>query len=232
MGNRKVFSFLRSFYDAAKMLPSKEDQADFLLAVCNYGLNEEAPTGLSDIAAAMFELAKPNLDTSLARAAAGRRGGLNGKQDESNEEAKAKQNESKSEANNKQIGSKHEAIKDKGDRIKDIPSISPLGSEESETEFDVFWREYPKKVGKGAAKKAFEKAIEKASIETLVTAVRRQKCGAQWTEDNGRYIPMPSTWLNQERWEDEDEFSFIPPSIFDAPQKTESHDPGWEDWEE
>lgn len=24
-----------------------------------------------------------------------------------------------------------------------------------------------------------------------------------WLKDNGRYIPYPSTWLNQKRWEDE-----------------------------
>lgn len=25
-----------------------------------------------------------------------------------------------------------------------------------------------------------------------------------WLKDNGQYIPYPSTWLNQRRWEDED----------------------------
>lgn len=25
----------------------------------------------------------------------------------------------------------------------------------------------------------------------------------QWTKDNGQFIPHPSTWLNQSRWEDE-----------------------------
>ena len=69
--------------------------------------------------------------------------------------------------------------------------------------FETFWKEYPKKVGKGAARTAFAKAIKKAKLETLIEAVRKQRQGSQWKKDEGRYIPNPSTWLNQERWEDE-----------------------------
>ncbi len=43
-----------------------------------------------------------------------------------------------------------------------------------------------------------------AALETLLTAIRRQKCGSQWSRENGRYIPNPATWLNQGRWEDEE----------------------------
>ena len=69
--------------------------------------------------------------------------------------------------------------------------------------FEVFWKEYPKKKGIGAARKAFEKAIKKATLETLIEAVRKQKQGDQWKKDKGKFIPYPATWLNQERWEDE-----------------------------
>lgn len=89
------------------------------------------------------------------------------------------------------------------------PKTNPNQSEsktESETEpargaFDAFWQAYPKKVGKLAAKKAFDKA--NVPVETLLDALERQKCGEQWQKDNGQYIPNPATWLNQGRWEDE-----------------------------
>lgn len=68
-------------------------------------------------------------------------------------------------------------------------------------EFEAFWSVYPKKIGKRAAWKAFQRV--KVPVETLVTAVDRQKCSAQWREQNGRFIPNPATWLNQGRWEDE-----------------------------
>ena len=67
--------------------------------------------------------------------------------------------------------------------------------------FDRFWAEYPKKVGKGQAQKAFSKIS--VPVETLIEAVQRQKNSVQWQKDGGQYIPNPATWLNQGRWEDE-----------------------------
>ena len=67
--------------------------------------------------------------------------------------------------------------------------------------FDRFWTEYPKKVGKGQAQKAFSKVS--VPVETLIDAVQRQKGSVQWQKDGGQYIPNPSTWLNQKRWEDD-----------------------------
>lgn len=77
---------------------------------------------------------------------------------------------------------------------------------ETETEararaFDEFWRAYPKKVGKEAARKAYAKV--KVPNEVLLYAIALQKNSQQWKKDNGQYIPNPATWLNQGRWEDE-----------------------------
>lgn len=67
--------------------------------------------------------------------------------------------------------------------------------------FDRFWSAYPRKIGKLSAKRAFDKV--KVPVETLVSAIERQKCSDQWLTENGRFIPHPATWLNQGRWEDE-----------------------------
>lgn len=67
--------------------------------------------------------------------------------------------------------------------------------------FDRFWVEYPKKVGKGQAQKAFSKVP--VPVETLIEAVQRQRNSVQWQKDGGQYIPNPATWLNQRRWEDD-----------------------------
>lgn len=71
------------------------------------------------------------------------------------------------------------------------------------TSFDRFWAAYPKKVGKGAALREWNSAKGKPRIDDLVAAIERQKTWAQWQRDNGQYIPNPSTWLNQGRWNDE-----------------------------
>lgn len=67
--------------------------------------------------------------------------------------------------------------------------------------FDRFWKAYPRKVGKGDARKAFDKV--KVPVDTLIKAVEAQKASAQWKKDGGSFIPYPATWLRQCRWEDE-----------------------------
>ena len=72
--------------------------------------------------------------------------------------------------------------------------------EELNVHFDDFWKVFPRKQGKGEARRAFEKALEKAPwVDVLAGAVR-------YANDPNRvdsYTTMPATWLNQERWDDE-----------------------------
>ena len=76
-----------------------------------------------------------------------------------------------------------------------------IDKEDTIGDFDVFWKAYPKKIGKEAARKAFKKV--KVNINALLSAVEEQKHCEQWLKDGGQYIPNPATWLNQGRWEDE-----------------------------
>ena len=72
--------------------------------------------------------------------------------------------------------------------------------------FDEFWKVYPKKVAKGDARKAWlQTAKVRPPIETLIKAVFAARASKQWLKDDGEYIPYPSTWLRQERWDDEHE---------------------------
>lgn len=88
------------------------------------------------------------------------------------------------------------------------PSSEPSGEPSSSralakaAQFEAFWNAYPRKIGKGAAEKAFKKAIFNR-IEDLLEAIERQKKTAQWKKENGQFIPHPATWLNQKRWLDE-----------------------------
>ena len=71
-----------------------------------------------------------------------------------------------------------------------------------EDAFDEFWKAYPKKVGKKDAFRAFQK-VPAAERPLLVPAVEMQKQSRQWQAEGGRFIPNPSTWINQGRWLDE-----------------------------
>ena len=69
--------------------------------------------------------------------------------------------------------------------------------------FAQFWNAYPNHKDKKRAESAFAKAIRKVDLETMLAAIDAQKRTDGWIKENGRFIPMPSTWLNGERWNDD-----------------------------
>ena len=72
-----------------------------------------------------------------------------------------------------------------------------------DAEFERFWQAYPRKMGKGDARAAWEqtKTIRPLTAD-LIKAVVVQKSRDDWTRDAGKYIPYPASWLRGERWED------------------------------
>ena len=73
-----------------------------------------------------------------------------------------------------------------------------------DTLFNEFWQHYPKKVDKKKAKEKFIKLKPKKElVELMIKQVERFKDTKEWKQENGEYIPNPSTWINKERWEDE-----------------------------
>jgi len=83
---------------------------------------------------------------------------------------------------------------------KKIPPIVPPYGED----FIAFWKAYPKRTGKGAAWKAWQKTKrERPALAVILKAIEQQSGGSGWLRDGGAYIPNPATWLNQLRWEDE-----------------------------
>jgi len=67
--------------------------------------------------------------------------------------------------------------------------------------FDQLWSLYPRKVGKGQARKAFKAASKKADFYDLLPKLMDY---VQTLEGKDKqYIPHLATWLNGERWEDE-----------------------------
>lgn len=73
-----------------------------------------------------------------------------------------------------------------------------------ENKFNKFWKEYPKKVSKENARKWFIKnKPDDELFNKMIKSLERFKELDDWKKQNGKYIPYPSTWLNQKRWEDE-----------------------------
>lgn len=116
-------------------------------------------------------------------------------------------------------------INNKRQLTKDITPLSPKGENahqnlsadkpkkekrtsglpvELQESFSLFWSAYPKHESKITAEKAWLKiSPQNGLVEIICSAIERFKSSPNWKKDNGQYIPMPSTWLNQRRWEDE-----------------------------
>ena len=74
------------------------------------------------------------------------------------------------------------------------------------TQFESFWKLYPKKVNKGKAKTNWNKLCSKTGEERpdwkeIKKALINQTKSQQWQTE--KYIPHPTTWLNQFRWLDD-----------------------------
>ena len=73
-------------------------------------------------------------------------------------------------------------------------------------DFDLFWKAYPKKVGKKKVQDKFN--ANNYPIDLIIKNIELQKKSDQW--QNQQYIPNPETYLNQERWTDEVVLPFVP----------------------
>lgn len=69
-------------------------------------------------------------------------------------------------------------------------------------DFEQFWSVYPEKKGKG---KAYESWLKiKGDKSKIIEAIKVQDKYNHFKGKDGKdYIPHPTTWLNQKRWEDE-----------------------------
>jgi hypothetical protein len=77
--------------------------------------------------------------------------------------------------------------------------------------FAEFWKTYPKRVAKGAARKAWIKALKNgADPEAVIFGARRYATDPRRVEADSKYTAHPATWLNAERWDDEPEPEYRP----------------------
>ncbi len=74
-------------------------------------------------------------------------------------------------------------------------------SKSSIDRFDAFWIEYPRKVSKPAAQKAWRKISPNAELSEAIMAGLRAHLPDLTTREP-QYVPHPATWLNGERWND------------------------------
>lgn len=78
---------------------------------------------------------------------------------------------------------------------------TPAADAAIEMQFEAWWKLYPRKIGKGQARKAFKTALSKTDADTLNAGVKSYVESVAGKDQ--QYIAHPATWLNGERWDDE-----------------------------
>jgi hypothetical protein len=103
---------------------------------------------------------------------------------------------------------------------------NPSSADADQMGFDAFWNAWPansRKVGKRQclAKWVGRKCAEHA--DAIVAHVEAMKKTEKWREDGGRFIPLPMTYLNQDRWEAPTESAPLGDVGSDAAEKTAAY---------
>lgn len=84
------------------------------------------------------------------------------------------------------------------------PPLSASELEGDSAHFETFWTIWPKKMGKGAARKAFSRATRRADPATIIAGAER--ISREWDAMPAvehKYVPYPERWLNADRWLDQ-----------------------------
>ena len=91
---------------------------------------------------------------------------------------------------------------------------TPKGAESVEVSFGKFYSAYPRRIGRGAALRAYPKALN--TVATRGDPPMGTEAAAEWLAERasafarslagqrGEFTPHPATWLNQARFDDDE----------------------------
>jgi len=92
--------------------------------------------------------------------------------------------------------------------------------------FTEFWKSYPKKTAKPAAIRSFRAIKPDLTTRTAILAdIERRRNSEEWQKNGGQFIPLPSSYLNQRRWEDQGvDFGGPPEAATGSPARRNAQD--------
>lgn len=92
---------------------------------------------------------------------------------------------------------------DAGSIIPSLPiEIPSTDTDVRVSHFDAFYRLFPRHEARPAAKRAYESAARKTNHTEITAGLLRWLDYWQADDVDKRHIPLPATWLNNERWND------------------------------
>lgn len=107
------------------------------------------------------------------------------------------------DAMHEQCNSNADALKIDADASKIDATHNPIPNthkKEYIDRFNVFWKQYPRKVAKPNAEKAWLKIKpDDVVLKKMLDAINQQGLASKEIQ----FVPHPASWLNAKRWEDE-----------------------------
>lgn len=209
---RDGFVFYRSFYEAIRELP-RDVQGEIYTAIVEYGLYGKETERLKPIARSIFALVKPQLDANTARYVNGKLGAESGKlgaeygklggRPKSENPPKTPLKPPKNPPKEKDKVKVKEKVKDLKDIVQPEDKNLPVESvNQGEMWFEMFWRAYPKHQDRKKAEQRFKRVCtSERKFREIMDGLERNL--PVWAGRDKKYIPLPTTWLNGERWNDE-----------------------------
>jgi len=205
--------YMKLFYDAEDTVGKLNDEeaGQLFKAILHYGRTGEDAPPASQFADLVYSMMKSQIDRDQDYIN-GKNGGRGNKKDTTkNPPLRGDKSEyvnyidSVDSINNNSLSDNEDTCINEDSNVNEDNEVKDKESKGAAGKrFERFWKAYPKKVGKGAAEKAFAKyKPDDMLTDRMIRAVEEAKRSDQWRKDGGQYIPNPATWLNQKRWEDE-----------------------------
>ena len=78
-------------------------------------------------------------------------------------------------------------------------NLNSITAQTKDSQFNEWWSYFPRKEGKGAARKEFDKALKKVDLDVLVEAAENYRNDPN---REPKFTVQPARWLREERWDD------------------------------
>lgn len=93
---------------------------------------------------------------------------------------------------------------DKGDQKKEKSKSRKLEIKRNLEQFKLLWSEYPKPRGKKPAQDKYKILMPDEDLFNLIYSdITERSKSYDWRKENSKYVPLMTTYLNQERWTDD-----------------------------
>lgn len=185
---RKQFTFYASYYNAVRSLSESKRLAAYD-AIADYAFCRREPKELKGEVAMVFALVKPTLDAAHRRSRKYREEQIDWGATGFPTSAKSRvantcfhEGEKKGE----------EEVEKKVEKKKEEDSLCSAGG------FEAFWEQYPRKVERSEAQRAWsERAQDENQVMALLGA---WKASENWAREGGRFIPKAASFLRDGRY--------------------------------